>query len=106
MSRRCSTRSTPSSGSAAADRTALLGVCAGGIIASITAAYLAGTGERDRLAAFGLLVTVLDNARAGRAGALVDERLAAAAKAASRRRGLPGRPEPRRGVRLAAARAT
>ena len=27
------------------DRTALLGVCAGGIIASITAAYLAGTGD-------------------------------------------------------------
>ena len=74
------------------DRTALLGVCAGGIIASITAAYLTSTGDRDRLAAFGLLVTVLDNARAGRAGALVDERLAAAAIATSRRRGyLDGR---------------
>ena len=74
------------------DRTALLGVCAGGIIASITAAHLASTGDRDRLAAFGLLVTVLDNARAGRAGALVDERLAAAAIARSRRRGyLDGR---------------
>jgi len=74
------------------DRTALLGVCAGGIIASITAAYLASTGDRDRLAAFGLLVTVLDNARAGRVGALVDERAAAAATAASRRRGyLDGR---------------
>jgi polyhydroxyalkanoate synthase subunit PhaC len=74
------------------DRTALLGVCAGGIIASITAAYLAGTGARDRLAAFGLLVTVLDNARAGRVGALVDERTAAAAIASSRRRGyLDGR---------------
>ncbi len=74
------------------DRTALLGVCAGGIIASITAAYLTSTGDRDRLAAFGLLVTVLDNARAGRAGALVDEQLAAAAIATSRRRGyLDGR---------------
>jgi poly[(R)-3-hydroxyalkanoate] polymerase subunit PhaC len=74
------------------DRTALLGVCAGGIIASITAAYLAGTGARDRLAAFGLLVTVLDNARSGRVGALVDERTAAAAIASSRRRGyLDGR---------------
>ena len=74
------------------DRTALLGVCAGGIIASITAAYLAGTGARDRLAAFGLLVTVLDNARAGRVGALADERMAAAAVASSRRRGyLDGR---------------
>jgi rhodanese-related sulfurtransferase len=68
------------------DRTALLGVCAGGIIASITAAYLTSTGDRDRLAAFGLLVTVLDNARAGTATALVDEPLAAAAVAASRRR--------------------
>ena len=37
-------------------------------------------------------MTVLDNARAGRAGALVDERLAAAAIATSRRRGyLDGR---------------
>jgi polyhydroxyalkanoate synthase len=74
------------------DRTALLGVCAGGIIASIAAAYLTSTGDRDRLAAFGLLVTVLDNARAGTATALVDEPLAAAAVAASRRRGyLDGR---------------
>jgi polyhydroxyalkanoate synthase len=73
-------------------RTALLGVCAGGILASITAAHLASTGDRDRLAAFGLLVTVLDNAGAGRAAALVDEPLAAAAVAASRRRGyLDGR---------------
>jgi poly[(R)-3-hydroxyalkanoate] polymerase subunit PhaC len=74
------------------DRTALLGVCAGGIIASITAAHLAATGARDRLAAFGLLVTVLDNARSGRVGALVDERTAAAAIASSSRRGyLDGR---------------
>jgi polyhydroxyalkanoate synthase len=74
------------------DRTALLGVCAGGILASITAAHLASTGEQDRLAAFGLLVTILDNARAGRAGALVDEQVAAAATAASRWRGyLDGR---------------
>jgi polyhydroxyalkanoate synthase subunit PhaC len=73
-------------------RTALVGFCSGGIIASITAAYLAGTGQQSRLAALGLGVTVLDNARAGVASALVDRRLAAVAKATSRRRGyLDGR---------------
>ena len=73
-------------------RTALTGVCAGGIIASVTAAHLAATGQMDRLAAFTLLVTVLDNAQAGTAAALVDRRLASAAKAMSGRRGyLDGR---------------
>ncbi len=73
-------------------RTALMGVCAGGIIASITAAHLAAIGQQDRLACFGLLVTVLDTANAGTVGALVDRRLAGAAKAMSRRRGyLDGR---------------
>jgi polyhydroxyalkanoate synthase subunit PhaC len=75
-----------------ADRTVLTGVCSGGIIASVTAAHLAGTGQEDRLAAIGLLVTVLDNAKAGTAAALVDRRLAAAATQLSRRRGyLDGR---------------
>ncbi len=74
------------------DRSALLGVCSGGIIASVAAAHLAATGQQDRLAAFALLVTVLDNARAGTAAALADRRLAAAATALSRRRGyLDGR---------------
>jgi polyhydroxyalkanoate synthase len=74
------------------DRTVLMGICAGGIIASITAAYLAGSGQQGRLAAFALAVTVLDTARAGTAGALVDRRLAAAATAQSKRRGyLDGR---------------
>jgi polyhydroxyalkanoate synthase subunit PhaC len=76
----------------ASDRTALTGICSGGIIASITAAYLAGTGRQERLAAFGLLVTVLDNARAGMAAALVSDRVASAATAVSQRRGyLDGR---------------
>jgi polyhydroxyalkanoate synthase len=76
----------------ASDRTALVGFCSGGIVASITAAYLAGTGQPSRLAALGLGVTVLDNARAGVASALVDRRLAGAATAMSRRRGyLDGR---------------
>ena len=74
------------------DRAALIGVCAGGIIASVTAAHLAATGQLSRLAAFGLFVTVLDNTRAGTAAALADRRLAAAATAMSRRRGyLDGR---------------
>jgi polyhydroxyalkanoate synthase len=69
-----------------------MGACAGGIIASITAAHLAAVGEQKRLAGLLLLVTVLDTANAGTVGALVDRRLAAAAKAMSRRRGyLDGR---------------
>ena len=74
------------------DRTVLAGICSGGILASITAAYLAATGRPDRLAAFVLAVTVIDNARAGVASALGNPRMATAAKAASRRRGyLDGR---------------
>ena len=74
------------------ESTALAGVCSGGIIASIAAAHLAATGQQGRLAAFGLLVTVLDNARAGMPAALADRRLAAAATALSKRRGyLDGR---------------
>jgi polyhydroxyalkanoate synthase len=72
--------------------TVLLGLCSGGIIASLAAGYLAGTGKLGRLAAFALAVTVLDNERAGLGAALMDRRLAAAATAASRRRGyLDGR---------------
>jgi polyhydroxyalkanoate synthase subunit PhaC len=74
------------------DRTALAGICSGGILASITAAYLAATGRPERLAAFALAVTVIDNAHAGMASALGSQRLADAAKAVSRRRGyLDGR---------------
>jgi len=77
---------------AGAGHVALAGICSGGILASITAAYLAGTGKSERLAAFGLAMTVLDNARAGTAAAIASRRTAAAAKALSRRRGyLDGR---------------
>jgi polyhydroxyalkanoate synthase len=73
-------------------QTALIGVCAGGIIASITAGHLAATGRLGQLAAFGLFVTVLDTTHAGTLGALADRRLLATAKAISRRRGyLDGR---------------
>jgi polyhydroxyalkanoate synthase len=75
-----------------AGQAAMVGVCAGGIIASVAAAHLAATGQGDRLAAFVLLVTVLDSAQAGTVGALADRQLAAAAKAMSARRGyLDGR---------------
>jgi len=74
------------------DQTALIGVCAGGIIASITAGHLAATGRLGQLAAFGLFVTVLDTTHAGTLGALADRDLLTAAKAISRRRGyLDGR---------------
>jgi polyhydroxyalkanoate synthase subunit PhaC len=76
----------------ATDRAVLGGICSGGILASSTAAYLAAIGRPDRLAALALAVTVIDNARAGAASALGSRRLAAAAKALSRRRGyLDGR---------------
>ncbi|HZY27412.1 MAG TPA: alpha/beta fold hydrolase [Jiangellaceae bacterium] len=71
----------------AIDRAVVFGFCSGGIIASLAAAYLAGTGQQTRLAALGLGVTVLDFADAGFSRALVDRRLAGAAKAKSRRRG-------------------
>jgi poly[(R)-3-hydroxyalkanoate] polymerase subunit PhaC len=74
------------------DRTMLAGICSGGILASTAAAYLAGTGRPDRLAALALAVTVIDTDRAGVASALASRRMASAAKAVSRRRGyLDGR---------------
>ena len=73
-------------------RTVLGGVCSGGILASVAAAYLAGIGRHDRLAALCLAVTVIDNHDAGTVSALVDERLASRAKARSARKGyLDGR---------------
>ncbi|HEX9375869.1 MAG TPA: alpha/beta fold hydrolase [Actinomycetota bacterium] len=75
-----------------ADRAAMLALCSGGIIASMVLAHLAATGQEDRVAGLGLGVTVLDQARAGTAGAAIDERTARAAAAASRARGyLDGR---------------
>src|SRR6266508_3994198 len=73
-------------------RTVLGGACSGGILASIAAAYLAGIGRQDRLAALCLAVTVIDNHDAGTVSVLVDERLASRAKAKSARKGyLDGR---------------
>jgi polyhydroxyalkanoate synthase len=73
-------------------RTVLTGACSGGILASLVAAHLAGTGDLGRLAGLGLAVTVLDHRRAGVPAAITDRHLAAAATALSRRRGyLDGR---------------
>ncbi len=67
--------------------TALGGICSGGILATVTAAYLAATGALDRLSALVLAVTVLDTANAGTTAALAGPRTLAAAKARSRRQG-------------------
>jgi len=77
---------------AGSEQVALAGACSGGIIAAMVAAHLAHVGQQDRIAALTLLVTVLDQARAGLASAVIDERSAEAAAAASRARGyLDGR---------------
>jgi polyhydroxyalkanoate synthase subunit PhaC len=74
------------------DRSLLLGLCSGGILAAMVLAHLAATGQRDRVAGFSLAVTVLDQARAGMASAALDTATAEAAVAASAARGfLDGR---------------
>ena len=74
------------------ERTALMGVCSGGILTAMVAAHLAHTGRQDQIAALTLMVTVLDEARAGLASAVIDERSARLAAAASKARGyLDGR---------------
>ena len=75
-----------------ADRSALLGLCSGGILAAMALAHLAAIGGLDAVAGFGLAVAVLDQTRAGTASAALDERTARAAVAASAARGhLDGR---------------
>ena len=74
------------------EQTALAATCSGGIIAAMVAAHLAHIGQQDRIAALTLMVTVLDQAHAGLASAVVDERTVRLASAASRARGyLDGR---------------
>jgi polyhydroxyalkanoate synthase len=68
-------------------RTSLFAACSGGILTVMTLAHLAVTGELDRIAALTLAVTVLDQAEAGQTTAIVDERIAKAAIAASAARG-------------------
>jgi polyhydroxyalkanoate synthase len=69
------------------ERTALAGICSGGSLASMMAAYVSSTGQQDRLAAVGLVVTVIDTDRAGAASARAGRRMAGAVKALSKRRG-------------------
>jgi len=77
---------------AGSEQVALAGACSGGIIAAMVAAHLAHVGQQDRIVALTLLVTVLDQARAGLASAVIDERSAEVAAAASQARGyLDGR---------------
>jgi poly(3-hydroxyalkanoate) synthetase len=65
--------------------------CSGGILAAMTAAHLSATGEAERMASLTLMVTVLDQERAGVAAA-VDETTAELAIAMSARKGyLDGR---------------
>ena len=75
-----------------AARASICALCSGGIVTSMVAAHLAVTGRLDQLASLCLGVTVLDQAQAGTAAALIDEATAAAAMAASGARGyLDGR---------------
>src|SRR3984885_9111651 len=77
---------------AGSEQVALAGAYSGGILAAMVAAHLAHTGQQHRLAALTLLVTVLDEAHAGLASAVIDERTASLAEAASKARGyLDGR---------------
>ncbi len=69
-----------------AERVHLLGTCSGGSVSALVAGHLAATAQ-DRLASFTLLVTMLDQERAGTAGAFADPALAKAAIAASRAKG-------------------
>jgi polyhydroxyalkanoate synthase subunit PhaC len=75
-----------------AAKASICALCSGGIVTSMVAAHLSATGELNRLASLCLGVTVLDQAQAGTAGALIDEGTAAAAMAVSDARGyLDGR---------------
>ncbi|HZA08960.1 PHA/PHB synthase family protein [Mycobacterium sp.] len=74
------------------DRTHLQASCSGGILAAMTAAHLSAIGEADRLAGLTLMVTVLDQRKAGFAAAAIDEEMANIAIALSARKGyLDGR---------------
>ena len=68
-------------------KASICALCSGGIASSMVAAHMNETGQSHRLASLCLGVTVLDQARAGTAAAMVDETTANAARAASRARG-------------------
>jgi polyhydroxyalkanoate synthase len=75
-----------------APQASICALCSGGIASAMVAAHLAATGRLDELATLCLGVTVLDQAQAGTAAAMIDRRTAELATAASRARGyLDGR---------------
>jgi polyhydroxyalkanoate synthase len=75
-----------------AARASICALCSGGITAAMVAAHLSAIGRLAELATLCLGVTVLDQAQAGTASAVIDRRTARLAIAASRARGyLDGR---------------
>ena len=75
-----------------ADKTHVMGLCAGGIVLSTVVAHLAAEGGQDRIAGMTLGVTVLDQHNAGTTGAFMGANTAMAATAESARKGyLSGR---------------
>jgi polyhydroxyalkanoate synthase len=68
-------------------RSHVLGLCAGGITTACALSHLAATDQLDRIAGLTLGVTLLDQARAGTVGAMVDEGTASLAVAQSQRKG-------------------
>jgi len=70
-----------------ADRSHVLGLCAGGIVSSVAVAHLAARGEHARIAGLSLGVTLLDQERAGAVGSMVDASTAQFAVAQSQRKG-------------------
>jgi polyhydroxyalkanoate synthase subunit PhaC len=70
----------------------LCALCSGGVASAMVAAHLSATGKLDEVATLCLGVTVLDQAHAGTAAAMISRRTAALAIAASASRGyLDGR---------------
>ncbi len=74
------------------DQISMLGICSGGMLSSMVLAHLAAEGDLDRVAAFSLAVTVLDQEQAGLPSALLSHKAAAASTRASAEKGyLDGR---------------
>jgi len=77
---------------AAAPKASICALCSGGIATAMVAAHLSAIGRLAEVASVTLGVTVLDQDRAGTAGAMIDEPTAAAAIAVSKAQGyLDGR---------------
>jgi polyhydroxyalkanoate synthase subunit PhaC len=74
------------------EQVAIFALCSGGMLSSMVLGHLAAVGDLDRVAAFSLAVTVLDQEQAGLPSALLSRKAAAAAVKASQQKGyLDGR---------------